>query len=266
MEGELCFSGKHLKPMTMIKRLFFVLSVAGLLGACDFNAREKDQLRSQLDSLRSELSTSQEMANTLEEVGVLIDSIDANRMILRTSMLEGTSYDEYVRRMEDINSHIKKTQAKISELETALKSSKSAANSFSASLKKLKAELHSRNEEMAVLQTQVDRYRNENENLVHTVELQKTEIAERMTDLKLKQDEVANLELQVNDLLIQSKIDEAEAYFLRAQAVEMAANRTKFAPRKKRETREEALQLYRLASFYGKEEAKPKIAELEEKI
>jgi len=250
----------------MIKQLIFILSVAGLLSACDFNRGEKDKLRSQVDSLRSELTNNQEMANTLEEVGVLMDSIDANRMILRTSMLEGTSYHEYVSRMKDINQHIKKTQAKIAELENAAKTSKSAANNFSASLKKLKAELNSRNEEMIALQSQVDRYRNENENLVHTVELQKTEIAERMTDLKLKQDEVANLELQVNDLLIQSKIDEAEAYFLRAQAVEMAANRTKFAPRKKRETREEALQLYRLASFYGKEEAKPKIAELEEKI
>lgn len=250
----------------MIKRIIFILSVAGLLGACDFNPGEKEKLRSELDSLRTELSDSKQMASTLEEVGVLMDSIDLSRNVLRTSMLEGTSYDEYVRRMGELNGHVKRTEAKIAELENSLKSSKSTANSFSASLKKIKAELHARNEEMAVLQKQVDQYRNENENLVHTVDLQKAELDDKLQKLTLSQDEITNLEMNINQMIAQSKIDEAEAYYLRAQAVETAANRTKFAPRKKRETRQEALELYRLASFYGKEEAQTKIAELEKKI
>lgn len=250
----------------MIRNTFFVLSIVGLLAACDFNPGEKEKLRSQVDSLQNELVNNQQMASTLEEVGVLIDSIDANRKILRTSMLEGTSYDEYVKRMEDINSHIKTTQGKIEELENAVKSSKSTSHTYAAAIKKMKSELNARNEELLALQTQVDQYRNENDNLVHTVELQKTEIAAKLEEIQNKQSEVASLEQHVTELLDQSKIDEAEAYFLRAQAVEEAANRTRFAPRKKKETREEALELYRLAAFYGKDEAQPKIAELEEKI
>ncbi|HNP06615.1 MAG TPA: hypothetical protein PKN99_03265 [Cyclobacteriaceae bacterium] len=250
----------------MIKKVIIVLSMAGILGACDFNPGEKEKLRSELDSLKIELSTNQEMASTLEQVGVLMDSIDVSRNVLRTSMLEGTSYDEYARRMEDLHEHVKKTQAKIDELENAVKSSRSAANNYASALKKLKAELKSTNEEMIALQTQVDRYRNENENLVHTVDLQKAELADKLQQLSSSQDEIANLELNINQMLAQSKIDEAEAYYLRAEAMEMAANRTHFAPRKKKETRKEALELYRLASFYGKEEAKSKIEELEEKI
>lgn len=250
----------------MIKRIIFILSVAGLLGACDFNPGEKEKLRSELDSLRTELSDNKQMASTLEEVGVLMDSIDISRNVLRTSMLEGTSYDEYVKRMEELNGHVKRTQTKIDELEKSLKSSKSAANSFSTSLKKIKAELYARNEEMAVLQKQVDQYRNENENLVHTVDLQKAELDDKLQKLTSSQGEITNLEMNINQMIAQSKIDEAEAYYLRAQAVETAADRTKFAPRKKRETRQEALALYRLASFYGKEEAQSKIAELEKKI
>jgi len=250
----------------MMKKAIIVLSMAAVLGACDFNPQEKEKLRSEVDSLKTELMNNQEMANTLQQVGILMDSIDASRNVLRTSMLEGTSYDEYTRRMEELKGHVKRTQAKISELEESVKSSKSAAHSYASALKKLKAELHSRNEELAVLQSQVDRFRNENENLVHTVDLQKAELADKLQQLSASQQEIANLELNINQMVAQSKIDEAEAYFLRAEAMEMVAERTHFAPRKKKASRKEALELYRLASFYGKEEAKPKIEELEEKI
>jgi len=206
------------------------------------------------------------MASTLEQVGVLMDSIDVSRNVLRTSMLEGTSYVEYTRRMEELNEHVRRTQAKIDELEESVKSSKTSANSYASALKKIKAELKSTNEELATLQTQVDRYRNENENLVHTIDLQKAELADKLQQLSSSQEEIANLELNINQMLEQSKIDEAEAYFLRAETMEMVADRTHFAPRKKKETRKEALELYRMASFYGKEEAKSKIEELEEKI
>ncbi|MBX2941782.1 MAG: hypothetical protein KF860_05505 [Cyclobacteriaceae bacterium] len=206
------------------------------------------------------------MASTLAQVGVLMDSIDVSRNMLRTSMLEGTSYDEYTRRMKELNGHVRRTQAKIDELESSVKSSKSAANSYASALKKLKAELKSTHEEMATLQTQVDRYRNENENLVHTIDLQKAELADKLQQLGSSQEEIANLELNINQMLVQSKIDEAEAYFLRAEAMEMVADRTHFAPRKKKETRKEALELYRMASFYGKQGVKSKIEELEEKI
>ncbi|MEQ8425941.1 MAG: hypothetical protein RIA63_14580 [Cyclobacteriaceae bacterium] len=251
----------------MIKKTFIVLSVVGLFfGACDFNSGEKEKLRSELDSLKIELTNSQQMATTLEEVGSLMDSIDASRNLLRTSMLEGTPYDEYVLRMEELSQHVKQTQAKIGELEESVKSSKTAARSYASSLRKLKAELNARNEEMLVLQSKVDQYRNQNENLVHTVDLQKAELEEKLNQLASSEDEIATLEKNINQMLTQSKIDEAEAYYLRAQAVEMAADRTKFAPRKKRETRKEALELYRLADFYGKSEAQSKINELEEKI
>lgn len=250
----------------MIKKGIVMLSVVGLLGACDFNPEEKERLRSEVDSLKTELSNSQQMASTLEEVGVLMDSIDLSRNVLRASMIEGTSYNEYVKRMEDLNEHVKKTQAKIDELEATVKSSKSSANSYSIALKKLKAELKTTNEEMTLLQSKVDEYRNENDNLIHTVDLQKAEIDDKLAQITSSQSEIANLELNINQMLVQSKANEAEAYFLRAQAFEMAADRTHLAPRKKKETRQEALELYKLAAFYGKEEAKDKVTELEEKL
>jgi hypothetical protein len=48
--------------------------------------------------------------------------------------------------------------------------------------------------------------------------------------------------------------------------VEEAANRTKLAPRKKKETLKEAIELYKKALSLGKQEAQARIAELEKKI
>jgi cytochrome c553 len=116
------------------------------------------------------------------------------------------------------------------------------------------------------LQEQVEKYRNQNDNLVQTVSLQKAEIEDKLIQLDAKQQEITKLEAQVMDLMTESKISEAEAYFARAKAVEETAKRTRFAPRKKRETRKEALELYKMAVSFGKEEAKEKVTELEKKI
>jgi hypothetical protein len=53
---------------------------------------------------------------------------------------------------------------------------------------------------------------------------------------------------------------------MRAQAVEEAANRTKLAPKKKKDTLKEAIELYKKALSLGKTEAQDKITELEKKI
>ncbi|MCE2996970.1 MAG: hypothetical protein LW863_15325, partial [Flammeovirgaceae bacterium] len=64
----------------------------------------------------------------------------------------------------------------------------------------------------------------------------------------------------------QSKVNEADSYFTRAAAIEEAANRTKLAPKKKKNTYKEAIELYKKALSLGKQEAQAKITELEKKI
>lgn len=250
----------------MILRISFFVSIVGLLTSCDLGLNKQAELQKEVDSLKSELLTNQQVAETLNEVGVLLDSIDNNRNLLRTDMLEGTSYNQYVSRMEDLHDYVKTTEAKILALEASAKSSRSASRNYASTIKKLKSELENRNSELAVLQEQVTKYRNENDNLVHTVELQKAELSERLAQLDSSGSHIITLEKQIDEMIVQSKVDQGEAYFLRAQAVETVADKTRFAPRKKRETREEALELYRLAAFYGKSEAEPKIEELKGKI
>ncbi len=249
---------------TMIRKLAFALPVAALIAGCD--TKEKDALRSQVDSLKIELETSQKMSQTLTEVGTLMDSIDASRQLLRVNMVEGTTYDDYTSRMKDINGYVKETQSKINDLEKSLSTSKSNNNANLKLLKNLKAQLESKTQEIAALQEQVDKYRNENQNLITTVSMQEAELADKATQIETKTQELALIEARVQELMIQSKMTEADAYFARGQAVEEAANRTKLAPRKKKDTYREAIELYKKALSMGKNEAQDKITELEKKL
>jgi len=248
----------------MIRTLVFALPVAALLAGCD--TKEKDQLKSQVDSLKVELETSQKMAQTLNEVGILMDSIDASRQLLRVNMVEGTTYDDYKARMKDINSYVKDSQKKIDDLEKSLSSSKSKNGANSKLISKLKADLEAKTNEIASLQEQVEKYRSENQNLITTVSMQEAELLDKQTQIESKTQELALIEARVQELMIQSKMSEADAYYARAQAVEEAANRTKLAPRKKKETLQEAVELYKKALSMGKNEAQAKITELEKKL
>lgn len=247
----------------MIKQTLTIISL-GLLVGC--GGAETEKLRSQVDSLKLELETSQQMAVTLQEVGVLMDSIDANRQLLRVNMVEGTTYDDYSARMKDINNYVRDTQKKIEDLERALKKSKGAANAFSATIKKLKEDIESKNKEIAALQEQVETYRNENQNLIQTVSLQEAELKDKAQEIITKQQELALIEARIQELMIQSQVSEADAYYARAAAVEEAANRTKLAPRKKKETLQEALELYKKAVSLGHTDAQTKVTELEAKV
>ncbi|MBA4057032.1 MAG: hypothetical protein C0490_20120 [Marivirga sp.] len=248
----------------MLRKLIFVIPVAVLIAGC--GTKEREMLQSQVDSLKVELETSQAMAQTLTEVGAMMDSIDASRQLLRVNMVEGTTYSDYSSRMKDINGYVKETQKKIDDLEKSLKTSKANSNAFSKTIKKLKADLETKTQEIAVLQEQVDKYRNENQNLITTVGMQEAELADKSTQIETKTQELALIEARVQELMIQSKMTEADAYYARGQAVEEAAARTKLAPRKKKETLREAVELYKKALSLGKTEAQEKITALEAKL
>jgi chromosome segregation ATPase len=245
----------------MIRKLVFGLAIAGAFWSCD--TKEKQRLQSQVDSLRTELHESQQTAQTLQEIGVLIDSIDANRQLLRTDVVEGTSYADYKSRLKDINNHIKETQNKIATLE---KSVKSAKGSYATTIKRLKADLELSTQQIAALQSEVEKMRGENESLARTVTQRDSSLNVSMETIKMREQDVANLEKNVEDINAQSKQSQADLYFAQAQALETAADRTKFAPRKKKETKREALELYKLSLSLGKQDAQAKIDELEKDL
>lgn len=247
-----------------MKKITAVAMTGILLTGC--GTKEKVALQAQVDSLRVELEASQRMTNTLMEVGMLMDSIDANRQLLRINMVEGTTYDDYTSRMRDINNYVKETEKKIDDLEKALRKAQGNASAYARQIKKLKEDLQIKTNEIVALQEQVEKYRNENKNLISLAEMQSAELSDKEAKIMAKEAELALIEARIQELMIQSKVSEADALYARALAVEEAANRTKLAPKKKKETLKEALDLYKKAFSLGKKEAEAKITELEKKL
>src|ERR1044071_2920893 len=147
-----------------MKKLFGVLVIVMALTAC--NKQKELALQKQVDSLRAEVATNRQMAESLQEIGLMIDSIDANRHALRTDLVEGTSYADYTNRMREINVYVAASQAKIDDLEKAL-------------VKKLKKELETKTQELAALTEQVAMYKAKNDTLVTTLNLQTAEINDK---------------------------------------------------------------------------------------
>ena len=247
-----------------MKKLFGVLVMVVALSAC--NKQKELALQKTIDSLRVEATTGRQMAESLQEIGLMIDSIDANRHALRTDLVEGTSYADYTNRMREINVYVAASQAKIDELENALKKSKGSASSYAALVKKLKKELEAKTQELTTLTEQVAMYRAKNDTLVTTLELQTAEINDKAEQLSAKQMEVDQLAAQVKQVSDKAKFDLADSYYQRALALEEVAKRTHFAPKKKKTTQKEALELYKLAASSGKTEANDRIAALEKDI
>lgn len=231
------------------------------LGSC--GTKEKVAMQQKIDSLTVQLTASKEVEQELNEVGVLIDSIDASRKSLQVKMVEGNTYGDYVERLKDINTYVKKTEAKIASLE---KSSKHASKASASSIRRLKADLEKRTLEVTELQLQIAKLRDENLAVWAKVNEKDSLLSMRDQVIKLNQQEIASLEKVFTETQQETRVTVGNLYFAQAAALEKAANRTQFAPRKKKETRREAIELYKLSLSLGNTEAQARIDELEKKI
>lgn len=237
------------------------VGIAALMMNCD--SKERAQLQHRVDSLSAELQASKQVEATMGEIGVLIDTIDANRQALRTEMVEGTSYTDYIRRLKDINNHITETKGKVAELEKNLKSAKGAS---AGAIKRMKADLELRSQELLALQSEIENMRAENKKLSSNITSKDSTLTLRDETIKLREQDIASLESLVKDINEQTRVKTANLYYAQAQALETAAQRTHFAPKKKKETKREALELYKLSLSLGKTEAEARIAELEKDL
>jgi chromosome segregation ATPase len=248
----------------MPARIIPVILLFGLLlSAC--GSKETERLRVENDSLRTELETRHEMVGIMRDVKGLIDSIDASRHLLRTDLHEGMSYTSFSDRLKGINDYVKKTETKLKTIEKELRSSNRKVTAYLLMMDALKSELEIRVQEVNSLEATVAQYKAENKGLLETVKLQQTEMADMQNKIVAREEELKLLEAKVGEMVDNFKVSEAEAYYARAKAVEEAANKTRLAPRKKKETYREALELYKKSLSLGKKQARADITRLEKK-
>jgi chromosome segregation ATPase len=246
----------------------FPLSILGLtiLSACGGSKADLERQQSTIDSLQAQLSTTLITMETLQQVGAWMDSIDTGRERLELSLESGIKSDDFVARMESINKYVKDSERKIAELESALGKSSSQAQSYAGTISRLRKQLQEKNDEVAELQSMVTRYRSENQDLISAVTMREEELKQKDTEIEIKRQELRLLENRITSLLEAAQVNQADALFARAEAIEEAARRTRLAPNKKRETFLEALDLYRQANNLGHPEAQAKIDELQKLV
>ena len=252
----------------MTTKVMMTVSVAlgFILTSCEVKQEQAAKLQHQVDSLVAIVEHTQEIEATLQESGALLDSIDVNRNRLRTQLWEGTTHDAFKSRIEELSQYVKRSEKKIHDLESTLKASKLSGASYSERIKNMKDELGKNSQELAALKEQVAQYKNENETLIKTVDLQQAELEDKLNQITARQEEIAQLETRISTVLAQSKLDAADAYYARAEALELAANRTNFQPKKKKAARQQALEMYQMAVLYGKDDAQTKVDELASKL
>lgn len=245
----------------MIRRFILGIALIGALWGCHNKERE-GALQSKIDSLRTELQESQQTAEALQEVGVMIDSIDASRQLLRTDMEGGTSYADYKARLASIHEYVRQSQEKIAELEKVAQRNRG----YAGTIRRLKADLKNTTEKLAMLEEEAQKMRSENQSLARTVSARDSVITLNEQALQEREEHLTSLKTQIDEMNTDSKRFMAEAYYEQANALEEAADRTHFAPRKKKRTKAEALDLYKKALELGKDEAQAKVQELEKDL
>jgi hypothetical protein len=198
----------------------------------------------------------------MKAVNTLIDSIDATRKVLRANVVEGTSYDNYSTRLKDVNQYLKDTQRKISELE---KTAKGARNMASA-IKRMKADLELRANEVAALQMEVTKMRNENTSMAAAIVKKDSTLLAKEDVIKVREADIAAFEASMRDTNEKNRIAMADMYFNQAKTLETVADRTNFAPRKKKQAMRDAIELYKISLSLGKEEAQKRISVLEKEL
>ena len=244
-----------------MKKYILVLAIMATLFGCD--TKEKEALQSKVDSLNTQLTASKKVEVSMNEVGVLIDSIDASRSSLQLKMIEGSSYADYVSRLREINIYVQQTEAKLDALE---KSTKKSSKVSAASIRRLKADLAKRSQEILDLQLQLVKARDQNMELWVKINQKDSILWMKDQVIKVNENDIVSLERLINDTQAENKVTVANLYYAQAEALELAANRTQFAPRKKKAARLEALELYRLSLSLGKDAAQTKINDLEKKM
>jgi predicted transcriptional regulator len=217
-------------------------------------------LQSELDSLSIILSETETAVESLSEIGIILDSIEFQRDIIRIEMMEGgIAYDDYVKRVEALNGYLEQAENRITKLE-------GSQRSYSSLLKKLRAELDEKNRHVDALEIVLNDFKADNVSMQGSIRLQEAEIEDMEWEIQLREQELALLDAKIEQMIEVSKISEADGYYARAVAYEEAANRTKLAPRKKKETLKQALELYQHAVEFGHDTAQAKVDELSEKV
>lgn len=214
-----------------------------------------------------ELEASRRDIETLVEIGLWLDSIDRNRYDVLVDWREnGTPFDKYKYRLRAIKNYVEETEMRIQELNERIREVGTSSPEGDKMIAWLRERIMQRSIEIKQLKLRLYKYTRENQALYQQVSQQDLQFDQDESQLVEQQKALENLSRRV-DAARESYLSlRASSAYSEAEALEEVANRTRFSGIKKRESLEQALNLYRLSLQYGNEQARLKILQLEKKL
>lgn len=236
----------------------YSLLIVLLLASCGKELEERNAfLENEVEQLNGRLDSAEMSLAVLQEVTILMDSIEDERNILGIEMVEsGIGREELAGRVDRLNGLLDNAETRIAELEKGNKS-------YAGLVRKLRRDIEARDRDIDALETLLDEAKGEIVKMAGAISLKEATIDGLNLEIEKKVQELALLEEEIIQMADEAKISEADAFYARGVAYEEAARRTKLAPRKKKETLRQALDLYLKSEELGKEEAGTKVKELQ---
>ncbi len=246
-------------------KLIYTTIIMSVLFSCGMK-EENTMLQSEVDSLRAELNISNQAINVLDQVGMLMDTIDKARDVIYLDVETGIEYEDFVDRMEQISDYVRESEEKLKSLEIALEQSKGQSNRYYAAIRRLKEEIEQKNAEIMQLESTLAELKLENTELITTIDLQNARLTEKEMEIMAKTEELELLETRIVQMRQESRMSEAEIFYSRGQAWEVAADRTFLSRRKKQDALNKALKSYKQALSLGMDSATVRISAIEEAL
>lgn len=253
-----------------MKKYLIASLVAVLVMSCNQEKNlliaENTELITKLDSVSAELESAQKASTTLMNAISLMDSINISRQMLKVTLENSNEHEDFLSQMKDLKAYVEETGLQISKLEKTVKESKNVQLSYAQTIKTLKADLESKKTEIANIESQLKSVEDNNQKLVVINKLQSETISSQDAEIAAKSLELEMLNQQIADLRTNFKLTEADAFYTQGEAYALAAQRTKLAPVKKKNSYQQALTAYQKAYDLGKAEAQPKIEAIQAKL
>ncbi len=243
-----------------MKKLAFVLMILVLFSGCNKSVKQDNsRLLVSLDSMLLALDEYSYAVSLLDQVGIYLDSIETNSKWIKFDLETGISEDNYVQRMKNLNSYLQKAEWTVGELE-------GQRNTYSSQVQRLKKEIVEKDQGLHDLQLSVAKYQNENSELQGLLTISEEDQLDAQLDTDKISRELEQSKIEIQNLLAEVQLTKAESCYAQGEGMEEIARRTQFAPRRKKQSLNNALQFFQQSSELGYEPAKPKVVELKARL
>jgi len=175
------------------KRLIILLAAAAIFSSCSESKRNR-RLQAKTDSLEMIVKHDRMLAQSLREMSSLIGSIGVAGRAQRSN----ESPEATVDKMRAVSMYVSACRHKIDSLERTITATHTITASYSAAIKNLKYDLQARDNELAMMDDIVTLSLNQNENLIHVVGLQRSEIDDKLQRLRVMEGDNARLQTRLN--------------------------------------------------------------------